>query len=80
MVYKLGKTHIFHDSFLRVHYVAILEHVLCEVDAHGLFDLNLLYRSLQLGAHGDESSMATSSEAERMMRECERLLSTEVLR
>jgi hypothetical protein len=52
MLEEAYHTYVLHDSFLRVHYVAILEHVLREVDANGFFGLDLLYRSLELGAHG----------------------------
>ena len=52
-------TYVFHYSFLCVYYGAIVKHVLCEVDVHGFFDLHLLYRSFELGAHDDQPSMAT---------------------
>src|SRR6266511_1279341 len=45
------RTHIFHYSFLRAHYITILKHMLREIDSHSLFCLYLHYRPLKLGTH-----------------------------
>ena len=45
--------HIFNDSFLSANYGAILQNVLGKVDGwNGIFDLDLVYRPLDLRTHG----------------------------
>jgi hypothetical protein len=46
--------YIFDDPFLSANYRAILENMLCKVDGwNRIFDLDLVYRPLDLGTHDD---------------------------
>ena len=49
---KQGDAHIFNNSLLGANHGAILQNMLGKVDDwYGIFDLDLVYRPLDLGTH-----------------------------